>query len=424
MSACTKLSRPSRSSIPAGMSAMVSAVMTPSATSPPKMLPKSRIASVTGLMNSSRNSIRPTNRSMTPARDALLEAREHEELAEVAAHAEAPEALVVEVEERHEREPDRDVDVARRRAERLDLAEERQETAPVREQDEQEERREQRDVPAGVGAAERDRPVLERLPDELDGVLEPPGDLPDHPARDDEHEQQHGHHDPHREDRVGDADVEHDEVDSGGARRAPRASRWSGQTTCGAGNSRFAMIRSRDAAARLARLADPSGTAAEDEGGDVEGDDRGTGRSEALRLRRPRAPPRAQARSRLARRPRWPVAGQSTPFLRIESAGVRRARVVSVLERREKPVDQSPDGHRSGRHAEEQAGQQQDRELNPSCSSSQCPPSAPPRVSTKRMNPISVKRARYAPVFPGPITRHLARRREYTSGPGASGSLG
>ena len=45
---------------------MVSAVMTPSATSPPKMLPKSRIASVIGLMNSSRNSIRPTNRSMTP----------------------------------------------------------------------------------------------------------------------------------------------------------------------------------------------------------------------------------------------------------------------------------------------------------------------------------------------------------------------
>ena len=31
--------------------------MTPSATSPPKMLPKSRIDSVTGLMNSSRNSI-------------------------------------------------------------------------------------------------------------------------------------------------------------------------------------------------------------------------------------------------------------------------------------------------------------------------------------------------------------------------------
>jgi hypothetical protein len=66
MSACTKLSRPSRSSIAAGIRAIVSAVMTPSATSPPKMLPKSRIASVTGLMNSRMNSIRPTNRSITP----------------------------------------------------------------------------------------------------------------------------------------------------------------------------------------------------------------------------------------------------------------------------------------------------------------------------------------------------------------------
>ena len=194
MSACTKLSRPSRSSIAAGMSAIVSAVMTPSATSPPKMLPKSRIASVTGLMNSSRNSIRPTNRSMTPGRDALLEPAEDEELAEVAAHAEVPEALVVEVEERDEREPDRDVDVARRRAQASSMcvspvwiaaepAEERQQAAPVREQDEQEERGEQRDVPARVRPAERDRPVLEALPDELDGVLEAPRDLPDHPRR-------------------------------------------------------------------------------------------------------------------------------------------------------------------------------------------------------------------------------------------------
>ena len=46
--------------MPIGMIAMVSAVMTPSASSPPKMLPQSRIASVMGLTNSRKNSMKPT----------------------------------------------------------------------------------------------------------------------------------------------------------------------------------------------------------------------------------------------------------------------------------------------------------------------------------------------------------------------------
>src|SRR5262245_13137287 len=38
---------------------------------------------------------------------------------------------------------------------------------------------------------------------------------------------------------------------------------------------------------------------------------------------------------------------------------------VSVLERRQEPVDQPPDGNRPGRHAEQEAGQQEDREGDP-----------------------------------------------------------
>src|SRR5206468_3319141 len=109
-------------------------------------------------------------------RDALLEPAEDEELAEVAAHAEAAEALVVEVEKGDDSEPDSDVHVAARGPEELQLAEKWQQPTPVREQDEQEERREERDVPSGIGAPKRDRPVLEALPGELERVL--------HPARD------------------------------------------------------------------------------------------------------------------------------------------------------------------------------------------------------------------------------------------------
>src|SRR5438093_5034982 len=74
------------------------------------------------------------------------------------------------------------------------------------------------------------------------------------------------------------------------------------------------------------------------------------------------APAWARARSRLARRPRRPVAGQSSPFLRIRSAGLAGLGSVSVLERRQEPVEQAPDGHRPACHAEQQAGQQEGRE--------------------------------------------------------------
>ena len=67
MSAWMKFRSPSSSIMIDGHAAIVSAVMTPRATSPPKMLPKRRIESVMGLMNSSMNSMRPTNRPMSPA---------------------------------------------------------------------------------------------------------------------------------------------------------------------------------------------------------------------------------------------------------------------------------------------------------------------------------------------------------------------
>ena len=158
MSAWTKLSRTSRPTSATGMMAIVSAVMTPSATSPPKMLPKSRIDSVRGLTNSSRSSIRPTNRAMTPRAEPVPELPEREELGQVAADAEVPEALDVEDREADQGKADRDVHVARRRAKELDLADRRDQAAPVGEQDVQEEGREERDVagrPAGRRARSR-----------------------------------------------------------------------------------------------------------------------------------------------------------------------------------------------------------------------------------------------------------------------------
>src|SRR3954467_12573969 len=53
--------------------------------------------------------------------------------------------------------------------------------------------------------------------------------------------------------------------------------------------------------------------------------------------------------------------------------------------------------------------------LTPSGGWSQCPASEPARVVTRRTNPISEKRARYAPTRPGSITRALAKPPEYTS---------
>src|SRR4051794_22583954 len=83
-----------------------------------------------------------------PRTDALPELAEWEELPEVA-EAQVLEALELEIEERDQREPDGDVDVARRRTQDLDLADGRDEAAPVREQDQQEEPDEQRDVRPG-----------------------------------------------------------------------------------------------------------------------------------------------------------------------------------------------------------------------------------------------------------------------------------
>ena len=118
-----------------------------------------------------------------------------------------------------------------------------------------------------------------------------------------------------------------------GSWTAPSAT--GGQMTCGAGNSRLAMIRSP-----MPVIGSP-GSPIGNGGTTIEATtssaitatissrmfrrrlDFGFGgrwqRRALARLRRPR----------LARRPRWPGAGQSTPFLRIGSGGGRRARVFS-----------------------------------------------------------------------------------------------
>src|SRR4029079_6228587 len=57
--------------------------------------------------------------------DAVLELVEREELAQIAAEAEAPEALDLEDRERHEGESEGDVDVARGRTQLLDPADRR-----------------------------------------------------------------------------------------------------------------------------------------------------------------------------------------------------------------------------------------------------------------------------------------------------------
>src|SRR5690242_8479428 len=70
--------------------------------------------------------------------DALPELVQREELAEIAAHAQLPEAEELEDREADEGHPDGDVHVARWRAQLLDLADGRHEADPVVEDDEQE----------------------------------------------------------------------------------------------------------------------------------------------------------------------------------------------------------------------------------------------------------------------------------------------
>src|SRR5262249_46598672 len=70
--------------------------------------------------------------------DALLELVQREELAEIAADPELPEAEELEDDEAHKGHPYRDVHVARRRPQLLDLADRRDEPDPVVEHDQQE----------------------------------------------------------------------------------------------------------------------------------------------------------------------------------------------------------------------------------------------------------------------------------------------
>ncbi len=110
--------------------------------------------------------------------DPVPELAEREELAQVA-DAERPEALELEVGEGDEGEPDRHVDVAGGRPERLDLADRRHEAAPVAEQDEDEEAGEDRDVAGRLGpAGRRGRSRRSDLVGPLDEVLEPARDAP------------------------------------------------------------------------------------------------------------------------------------------------------------------------------------------------------------------------------------------------------
>ena len=113
---------------------------------------------------------------MTARRDPVLELVQREELAGVAADAEPPEALELEVDEAHERKPDGDVDVARRGAELLDPSDRRDQPAPVAEQDEDEERDEQRDVRLGRRPGDAQPEVAQELVEPLERVLRATGD--------------------------------------------------------------------------------------------------------------------------------------------------------------------------------------------------------------------------------------------------------
>src|SRR4051812_24223101 len=103
--------------------------------------------------------------------DALPELVQREELAEVTADAELPEPEELEDREAHERHPDGDVDVARWRAQLIDLADRGHEADPVVEDDEQEGAEEDRQVrPCGL-ARDPDPEVAEELVEPLEDVL-------------------------------------------------------------------------------------------------------------------------------------------------------------------------------------------------------------------------------------------------------------
>src|SRR2546427_484701 len=100
---------------------------------------------------------------------------------------------------------------ARRRPQLLELAEDRDEAAPVREEDEQEEGREQGDVPRSGRAAEGDRPVLERLVRKLDDVLPAPWDEGRAAGRQEDRDEHDDDDEPRREDGSGDARMVEDD---------------------------------------------------------------------------------------------------------------------------------------------------------------------------------------------------------------------
>ena len=73
----------------------------------------------------------PDVHGQQPGPDAVAELADREELAEVAAHAQLPEALALEEHERGQGQADGDVDVAGGRPQLVDLADRRHQAAPV-----------------------------------------------------------------------------------------------------------------------------------------------------------------------------------------------------------------------------------------------------------------------------------------------------
>ena len=97
---------------------------------------------------------------------------------------------------------------------------ERQQAAPVAQQDVEEERDEDRDVAPCAGPAERGREVREPLVGVLERVLAALRDERDRPGEQERQDENHRHHDPAGEERRGDREVRRHEtvVVDGGAR--------------------------------------------------------------------------------------------------------------------------------------------------------------------------------------------------------------
>ena len=93
--------------------------------------------------------------------DPVAELVDGKELAEIAADAVPAEALELEEREADEGQPDGDVEIRSRGAQLVELADGRNESAPVAEQDEDEERGKERDIRPGGITAEADAEVLE-----------------------------------------------------------------------------------------------------------------------------------------------------------------------------------------------------------------------------------------------------------------------